>query len=548
MSRHVSVPARLRAGRPPLRALGAAVLVVLLAACSSSGGSGGEASSSASSSDAPVSGGTYVHALEADPLGCLDAPQQRFHVALNITRQLADSLVDQDPATGKIVPWLAKSWEISDDAKTFTFHLVDGATFSDGKPVDAAAVKANLDRIVALGAKAIGAGPWIQGYQSTQAVDPSTAVVTFDRPNVQFLQALSGSWFGLISPADTGKSPEELCRGTYAGSGPFTLESYTKDQDAVLLKRTGYDWPSSLAAHQGEAYLDKLQFTFVPEAGVRSGTLTSGQVQSISLVTWQDEEPLEAAGDTLLTARQPGLTESWIPNQQSWLADDEPVRQAIRYAINSQEIVDTVYGPTYRSRTAPLNSTTPGYVDLSSELPYDQAKAAQLLEDDGWKLGADGIRVKDGKRLSLNVIASYTDLELIQQQLKAVGIEYKIRQLDPAAASKATIAGDYDIYAWTMTRADPTVLNALFSSDWTSLGYAKANPSELDDLLATQESTVDPDERAAAAAEVQRYVVEHAWLIPIVDRAWTYGTGPTSHGLRLDGETKLVFYDAWIGR
>jgi len=528
------------------RALGAAVLVSLLAACAGSPGQGGAASSSTSAE--PVHGGTYVHALEADPLGCLDAPQQRFHVALNITRQLADSLVDQDPKTGKIVPWLAKSWEISDDAKTFTFHLVDGATFADGKAVDAAAVKANLDRIVALGAKAVGAGPWIQGYQSTEVVDPSTAKVTFDRPNVQFLQALSGSWFGLISPADTGRSAEELCKGTYAGSGPFTLDHYTPNQEAVLVKRAGYDWPSSLASHHGEAYLDKLQFTFVPEASVRSGSLTSGQVQSVSLVQRQDEETLTSAGDALLTARQPGLTESWVINQQSWLADDEPVRQAIRYAINSQEIVDTVYGPTYRSRTAPLNSTTPGYVDLSSELAYDPKKAAQLLDDDGWKPGADGIRVKDGKRLSLNVVASYTDLELIQQQLKAVGIEYKIRQLDAAANAKATLAGDYDIYAWTMTRADPTVLNALFSSDWTSLGYAKANPSELDDLLATQESTVDVDARASAAAEVQKYIVEHAWLVPIVDRAWTYGTGPTSHGLRLDGETKLVFYDAWVGK
>ncbi|KQY47574.1 ABC transporter substrate-binding protein [Cellulomonas sp. Root137] len=522
-----------------------ALLGLLLTACSSGTAAPG-ATGSTSAEAEPVAGGTYVHALEADPLGCLDAPQQRFHVALNITRQLADSLVDQDPETGEIVPWLAESWEISEDATTFTFHLVEGATFADDLPIDAAAVKANLDRIVALGPKAIGAGPWIQGYVGTTVVDPQTVTVEFDRPNVQFLQALSGSWFGLISPADTGKTPEELCTGTYAGSGPFTLTSYTKDQDAVLAKRVGYDWPSSLAAHEGEAYLDTLRFTFVPEASVRSGSVTSNQVQSVSLVTWQDEATLTAAGSTLLTAHQPGLTESWIPNQQSWLADDEPVRQAIRYAINSQEIVDTVYGPTYASRTAPLNSSTPGYTDLSDELAFDPDKARELLEDDGWTVGADGIREKDGKRLTINVIASYTDLEIIQQQLKDVGIDYPIRQLDAAASSKAVAAGDYDIYAWTMTRADPTVLNALYSSEWTSLGYAKANPSELDALLATQESTVDPTERAAAAAAVQKYVVDNAWNIPIVDRAWTYGIGPSSHGLRLDGETKLVFYDAWV--
>lgn len=534
--------------RLTLGLLATATLLTGCAGAAASGGSGGGASRSdaAVSSGTPTPGGRYIHALEADPNGCLDPAQQRYHVALNITRQLSDSLVDQNPETGEIVPWLARSWEVSPDATTFTFHLQDGATFSDGAPIDAAAVKANFDRIVALGPKAIGASAWIEGYVGTEVVDPLTARVTFDKGNVQFLQAVADSWFGLISPNDTGKSADELCKGTYAGSGPFQLVEYVKDQHALLSKRAGYDWPSSLAEHTGEAYLDELEFTFVKEAGVRSGSVQSGQVASISLVGWPDEEPLEAAGVDLLTAQQPGLTETWIPNQQGWLAGEPAVRQAIRYAINSQEIVDTVYGPTYRARTSVLNSTTPGYTDLSAELAFDPEKAKQLLDEAGWVPGADGIREKDGKRLTINVVASYTDLEIIQQQLKAVGIDYPIRKLDVAAQSKALADNDYDIYAWTMTRADPVVLDALYNSDWSPLGYAKANPSELDALLATQASTVDPTQRAAVTADIQRYVVENAWGIPIVDRAWTYGIGAQSHGLRLDAETKLVFYDAGV--
>jgi len=269
-------------------------------------------------------------------------------------------------------------------------------------------------------------------------------------------------------------------------------------------------------------------------------------VHSASLISWQDEAPLEAAGVGLLTAYQPGLTETWVPNQQSWLATDEPVRQAIKYAINSQEIVDTIYGPTYRSRSSVLNKSTPGYTDLSAGLAFDPEKAKQLLTDAGWIPGPDVIRVKDGKQLTINVVTSYTDLEIIQQQLKAVGISYPIRKLDTAAQSKALADNDYDIYAWTMTRADPAVLDALYNSDHCPLAYAKANPSELDALLAEQASTVDPTERAAVTEQVQRYIVDNAWGIPIVDRAWTYGVAPASHGLRLDAETKLVFYDAWV--
>ncbi|MET0865240.1 MAG: ABC transporter substrate-binding protein, partial [Nakamurella sp.] len=121
--------------RKPAGALAVLTAALVLAGCAGSttapGGAAGSESAATQSGDTatPTPGGRYVHALEADPLGCLDPAQQRYHVALNITRQLSDSLVDQDPETGEIVPWLAKSWEVSPDATAFTFHLADGATF-----------------------------------------------------------------------------------------------------------------------------------------------------------------------------------------------------------------------------------------------------------------------------------------------------------------------------------------------------------------------------------------------------------------------------------
>ena len=175
-----------------------------------------------------------------------------------------------------------------------------------------------------------------------------------------------------------------------------------------------------------------------------------------------------------------------------------------------------------------LNSTTPGYVDLSSSLTFDPEKAKQLLTDDGWIPGDDGIRVKDGKRLTLNVVASYTDLEIIQQQLKAVGIDYPIRKLDTAGQSKALADSDYDIYAWTMTRADPAVLDALYNSDWSPLALRQGEP------VGARRAVGHPgvDGRPGGAgrqvtADVQRYVIDNAWGIPIVDRAWTYGVAPS---------------------
>ncbi|ADO44308.1 ABC-type dipeptide transport system, periplasmic component (plasmid) [Ketogulonicigenium vulgare Y25] len=191
---------------------------------------------------APTTGGTYYHALEA-AVTCIDPPTQIFHVALNVGRQLVDSLVDQDPQTGAIVPWIAERWDISEDAQTFTFHLRQGSHFADGAPIDAAAVQANIDRIAALGPRAVGAAPLLIGYTGTEVIDPQTVRITFDRPAVQFLQALSGAWFGLISPNDLGKSADALCAGDFAGSGPFITASYQGDTEIVLQRRDGYDQP-----------------------------------------------------------------------------------------------------------------------------------------------------------------------------------------------------------------------------------------------------------------------------------------------------------------
>lgn len=101
----------------------------------------------------PQDGGTLKIAYDVDPT-CLDGQQQGTNVTLNVTRQITDSLTDQDPETQEIKPWLAESWDVSDDAKTFTFHLRDGVKFQDGTDFTSASVKENFEAIQDLGAKA----------------------------------------------------------------------------------------------------------------------------------------------------------------------------------------------------------------------------------------------------------------------------------------------------------------------------------------------------------------------------------------------------------
>ncbi|MGO4423180.1 ABC transporter substrate-binding protein, partial [Streptomyces sp. MCAF7] len=153
---------------------------VLLTACGSSGDSSGSGSGRAKS------GGTLTFAVGSDA-GCVDPQQVGSNDTIYSVRQIVDSLTDQDPKTGKIVPWLAKSWDISSDATTFTFHLRSGVTFSDGSKLTAQVVKDNFDAVPKLGALGTLPKGYLSGVKSTTVVDPLTVKVTFKEPNAQFL-------------------------------------------------------------------------------------------------------------------------------------------------------------------------------------------------------------------------------------------------------------------------------------------------------------------------------------------------------------------------
>ncbi|NJA57654.1 ABC transporter substrate-binding protein, partial [Streptomyces sp. NEAU-H3] len=130
-------------------ALAGSLLAVTLLASGCSGSSG----TANGDSGHPRTGGTLRIGLDYDPV-CLDPQQSALGQSLDVGRQLVDSLTDQDPRDGKAVPWLATRWKADHEATRFTFTLRAGATFSDGTPVDARAVKANFDAVHELGAAA----------------------------------------------------------------------------------------------------------------------------------------------------------------------------------------------------------------------------------------------------------------------------------------------------------------------------------------------------------------------------------------------------------
>ncbi|MGW7545235.1 ABC transporter substrate-binding protein [Streptomyces sp. NPDC054770] len=517
---------------------------VLLTACGSGDdGSGGK-------SGPAKSGGTLTFAVGSDS-GCVDPQQVASNETIYSVRQIVDSLTDQDPKTGKIVPWLAKSWDISADATTFTFHLRPGVTFSDGSKLTAQVVKDNFDAVPNLGALGTLAEGYLSGVKSTTVVDPLTVKVTFKQPNAQFLQATSTHSLGIESSASVKKTPQQKCSDGVVGSGPFVLKQYVQNQSITLDKRTGYDWGSSLWSKKGEAYLDKLVFKVVPEAGVRAGSLQSGQVDVISSVGKANEAALKGGQVALQNRANPGVVFGLGLNNSRPLLKDAKVRQAILAAVDRKQIADTVFPTGTQPATSVLAHTTPDYTDLSTDLAFDAAKAKSLLDEAGWQASGDGIRTKAGKKLSLtitwfpNAATNQPALELVQQQLKAVGIDVVLKQLPVTQFATTLQSGDFDVVWGNATRADPDILRSSFSTRLAN--FYRFPASSLDTALAAQAATPDTAKRRQLVAEAQRLIVRNAYNVPVVELQTQLGVSNKVHDLTFDSGSRVQLHDTWIG-
>lgn len=525
---------------PGVAAVALATAALALSACGSSGDTG--------TTGGPRPGGTLTFAVGSDA-GCLDPQQVGSNDTIYSLRQVVDSLTDQDPATGTIVPWLAEKWEISADARTFTFHLRSGATFSDGTPVDAQAVKDTFDAATKLGPKAALAVGYLSGYAGTKVVDDSTAEVSFTRSNAQFLQASSTFSLGLVSSASAKKAPDQRCTEGIVGSGPFVLDKYVPNQSITLSRRSGYQWGSSLWKKSGEAYLDKLVFNVIPEAGVRSGSLQSGQVDAIGAVGLADESALKAGGVSLQARANPGVVFNLGLNNSRPLFKDAAVRQALQAAVDRQQIVETIFPTGSKPATSVLAHTTPYYSDLSATLAFDAAKAKSLLDAAGWVPGADGIRAKGATRLSFaitwfaNAATNQPTLELIQQQLKAVGVEVTLKQLQVAQITQVQQSGDFDAFWGNLTRADPDILRTLYSTQLANT-YRLA-PSDLDRVLTEQAATTDAAKRQELVKQAQELIVSNTYVVPVVELTTELGVGRTVHDLNFEASSRIQLHDTW---
>lgn len=539
--------ARVVAGRLA-GALLASAVTVMLAACAGSGQS--------SSSSKPSQGGGLRVAIDQD-FGCLD-PQQTTLLATNvITRQFVDSLVDQDPKTGKFTPWLASSYKANDNATAFTFVLKKGITFSDGEPLNAAAVKTFFDATNALGAKSPNGAAALVGYKDTKVVNDNKVTVKFSKPNAPFLTAVANTTFGIQSPKAMAASPAERCLGkAISGTGPFVISKVTPGQQVKLAVRKDYDWASPLAGHTGRAYLDSVTYTVATEASVRTGTLLSGQEDIATTIGPQDEPQITRNKKYRIMSRiNPGTTVGMAPNMaDSKILPDPKVRAAIQLGIDRQDIAKNVLTPSYGAASSIMDSTTPGYEDLSAQLKADKTKAQSLLDEAGWKMGPNGIREKDGQPLSVSIAYFYQPdvVEYVQQQLRQIGVNLALKQMTSSAYLASYRSGNTDFIATSLSNGDPDVLNVTFGitnvRNYAFLSSHDKDVPEMEKLFAEGKSTTDQATRIADAKKAQELLISNNYAFPFNQLTQVIGVSNKVTGVAFDANSRFVLYNAALAK
>ena len=543
--------------------LAVAALATTLAACASTSSS--SSGSPASAGGTPVDGGTLTF---YDPVEYTAwVPTNSIWSNSQVSGNLGERLIWQDPKTGGFKPWLAASWEISADHLAYTFHLKPGITFSNGDPLDAGTVKLNFDQH-GLGDKALGIpqdGFWA-GYAGTEVVDASTLKVKLKAPDAGFLQVLSNYRAStILGKPFLAQNLEGQGRAkNWVGTGPFVVDSVSGTTGITLKRREDYHWPPDGSGHQGKAHLQKIVFKTVPEASTRVGALQSGEADIARNIAPADEETVVANGDTLVAIPVQGGTNKLavqLGPKAPAATKDLKVRQALQAATDREEINRTVLTKNYPVPSSALVKGTPLRSDSSRYLTYDLAKATSLLTEAGWTPGPDGIRVKGGEKLHFDIwVSPYYQvsqnvLELLQSQWKKAGIDLRIHGASLTEYEAISTAGGSGDAKWAFEQgqtstADPNVLRVSYSSSrYNELGQDKAAPDRtLDTLVQAQAGEFDPEKRKAAVKAAEDYLFQQAYAIPLYDETQVFALAPRVHGYATESTGRSWFYDTWLSR
>ncbi len=415
---------------------------------------------------------------------------------------------------GKPVAKLAEAWEMSEDGRKWTFTLRDGIFFHDGEKLNADAVIANFERYRQVSPKSspfytLNIENSYPGLIEVVKEDELTFTLVFEEPQPTLLYSMVNFSSPIYSPNNFDEQGD--FNGLPQGTGPFKLVEHEKDRYILLEANEDY--------YGEKARTKNIRIEVIPDPDTRVAALKAGEIVGVmDLGAIPPEQAEELIKDEQFGASFTRSTVSHYihPNGKNGLFADVRLRQAVSLAIDRTLIVDELYRGYPTATTNILNFTSPYYKEI--EIEHDVEKAKSLVKE---ALG-------DKDEEVLLIVPSYgidrypykAQAELIQYQLKEIGIDVEIQILDGAAFNEARTNGDFDLALATqgLPNGEPfTILNGYMhsegaSNESNSLGYYNAR---VDQLLEEAATELDIEKREEIYTQMQQIAAEEFPTIPL---------------------------------
>lgn len=450
--------------------------------------------------------------------------RHEYQVIVNVFDQLIAS-----DANSKLYPGLAESWVVAPDARSITLKLRQGVTFHDGTPFDAEAVKFTFDTIVDPKLASQTAVDQLGPYASSDILGPYEIRINYKRPFGAAAPSLAENTLSPVSPTAVRKLGDGGFASAPVGAGPFRFVSWERGRSVVLERNPAYNWAPSFMK-PGPASPARVVVRFIPDASTRIAALESGEVDIADLTPILDLQRLGADRRyKTMVGEATGLPFGLLINSTKGAFSDIRVRQAFAMGIDRKRLTEDLFFGLIKPAFGPLSATSAGYwKGVESYFPFDPRRAAALLDEAGWKPGPDGIRVKDGQRLTMNydpIAALEPDTAVdIQAQLKKLGFEIKVEIITVARRDELAMTAQNGIMPLRFISGDPSVLEIMFHSrnipapSYHKFNYGRLNNPALDKLMEDAASQGDPARRDAMYADAQKIVMDAAVWVPIHDQ------------------------------
>jgi len=477
-------------------------------------------------------GGNLIIGMNGDPAG-FDPHVTTAHTSYEVLENVYNTLVQAE--IDGVEPSLAKSWQVSDDGLTWTFHLREGVKFHNGNPLTAQDVKYSYERILD---PDTGCGDaWrLSAVKEIRAPDETTVVIDLEHPYPE-LPVHLGGFKGMAIVSKENVESGNINKHPI-GTGPFEFVEYTPGKEVVIEKNPNY-WK------EDRPYLDKITYRIIPEESARISSLVTGEIDIIDSVPPQRVDSLKDRKN--IEVGETNSNAYWYigVNLAHKPFNNKAVRQAIAYAINHEDVAAAAKWEAATGTDHPVPESSKWYNDYH---PYigkgGTEKAKEMLEEAGYS---------DGFKANIMVSTAYPGTiraaEVIQSQLLPLGIELEIRTLEWGTWLAEQKEGNFDLYicGWLGNRTISSYFHSQHHSEGKFNFTNYSNP-ELDKLLEEGTKETEFEKRFEIYSQVQKIVIDDApyiyLYIPKVVNAWrSYVKG---YDVRPDQAVQFV--DTWLDK